>query len=131
MPVAEADSAEQCGEDHKATQLDWATPDVINQHNRYPVPGNVPCARKDQISHRSVVQDCVHVAARRVSNSIKNGRIIQTEPPECDIDEKPITYSPEQYLAVLQLRKVLPKIAGSCFCPGAPTACFSLDRVGR
>lgn len=95
MPVAEADSAEQCGEDHKATQLDWATPDVINQDNRYPVPGNVSRARKDQIAHRSVVEARVNVAAGRVSNSIKNGRIVQTEPPECDIDEEPTTCRPK------------------------------------
>lgn len=63
MLVAKPDTTKQSGQDHKATQLNRTTPDVIDQEDRYPVTGNVSRTREDQVAHSSIVQAPVHVAA--------------------------------------------------------------------
>ena len=60
--IAEADDAEQYGQDDKAGHLDWLAANRVDRHDAGPVTGNVSCDCENQVPHGSIVEALVHVS---------------------------------------------------------------------
>lgn len=119
--VREADDAEKDGEHREAHQLDRLAADGINRCHRDPIPWNRTGAHDDQIPHRRVAEDLVHVAAARVADGCQDDGVVQAETVESNVagenvstssiwilgeqylQEKPRSRSTKQHLAMLPL----------------------------
>ena len=110
--VAEAHDAEEDGQQGEAHELDWLAADGIAEGNGDPVAGDGTCADKDDVADcdvHVVVVDVDGVGAE--ANGGEDGRVVQTNTVEGDIQEEPRASRSKQDLAVLPLGVVSPEVS--------------------
>lgn len=110
LVVGETHDTEDDGEDDEAHELNRLTADSVNKSDSHPVSGNGTSADKDDVTDGDVVEELVHVVAVSVSDSLENGRVVQTDTIESNIEQEPGRGSSEQDLSVLPLADVTAEV---------------------
>lgn len=113
LVVSEAHDDEENSENSKASKLNGLTADGVNSGDGNPVARDGTGHDDDEISDGCVVQIFVDVlvVARRVSNSLQNGGIVQGQTIVSNIEEEPRESSTSEQHAVLGLGVVAHEVA--------------------
>ena len=117
--ISKPDHAEQYREDDEAGHLYGFPADRIDKGNRHPISWDVACNSQNEIANGRIVEVVVDIARLGVPNRGKNGRVVQAQAPECNVNEEPGSSGSEQNLSVLplpEMREELgPSRLGRCF----------------
>lgn len=111
LVVGETHDAEEDGEDDEAYKLDWLTADGVDECDGHPVTWNGTSANQDDVTNSNVVEELVGVGALAVADSLEDGRVVETNTVESNVEQEPGGSSSEEDLAVLPSTDVAAEVS--------------------
>lgn len=114
LVVGETHDAEEDGQDDEAHELDWLAANSVNESDGHPVTWDGTSADQDDVTNGNVVEELVGVDTLAVTDSLKDGRVVETDTVESNIEQEPRGGGTEEDLSVLPLADVPEEVRPRC-----------------